>query len=64
MPLISLSSTTLHYPRPGWVQMSPDAVQPHRGVHVLMLRGDSRKGYDPADTAAIMGDGTPWYLRC
>lgn len=51
-------ATTLHYPRPGWVQMSPDEFL---NLTVECMRRCSEeirgKGYDPADIAAIMGDG-------
>ncbi len=50
--------TTLHYPHPGWVQMDVEEF------YQITLECISRcveeirgKGYDPADIAAIMGDG-------
>lgn len=51
-------STTLHYPQPGWVQMSCDEFL---DITVECMRRCARdvagKGYNLADTAAIMGDG-------
>lgn len=50
--------TTLHYPQPGWVQMSCDEFL---DITVECMRRCARdvagKGYNLADTAAIMGDG-------
>ena len=50
--------TTLGYPNPGWVQMNPDEYVENTVACirecVKVIRG---KGYDPADVAAIMGDG-------
>lgn len=50
--------TTLHYPQPGWVQMNIDeflniTVECMRQC-VINVKG---KGYNPADIAAVMGDG-------
>ncbi|MDO4936888.1 MAG: FGGY family carbohydrate kinase [Sutterellaceae bacterium] len=50
--------TTLHYPHPGWVQMSVDEflniTLDCMKECVTEIRG---KGFDPADIAAVMGDG-------
>ncbi|MEI3144168.1 FGGY-family carbohydrate kinase [Dakarella massiliensis] len=50
--------TTLGYPNPGWVQMDADEYVANT---VTCMKACSeelrRKGYNPADVAAIMGDG-------
>ena len=50
--------TTLGYPNPGWVQMDADEYVANT-VTCMKACSDElrRKGYDPADVAAIMGDG-------
>lgn len=51
-------ATTLHYPQPGWVQMSVDEFLSITleciKACVTTIRG---KGYHPSQIAAIMGDG-------
>ena len=50
--------TTLHYPHPGWVQMDVDEFLSITLECMKACVDDIRgKGYDPADIAAIMGDG-------
>lgn len=50
--------TTLGYPNPGWVQMDPDEYLENTLECMKECRAElKKKGYDPADVAAIMGDG-------
>ena len=50
--------TTLHYPHPGWVQMDVDEFLNITLECMKACVEDIRgKGYDPADIAAVMGDG-------
>lgn len=50
--------TTLGYPNPGWVQMDADEyVQNTLECMKACCDALKKKGYDPADVAAIMGDG-------
>ncbi len=50
--------TTLHYPQPGWVQMSADEYLEIALSCMKKCTTEIRgKGYDPADIAAVMGDG-------
>ncbi len=50
--------TTLHYPQPGWVQMSADEYLEIALACMKKCTTEIRgKGYDPADIAAVMGDG-------
>ena len=51
-------STTLHYPHPGWVQMDVEEFFQLTVECIRQCVEDIRgKGYDPADIAAVMGDG-------
>ncbi|MCI6529547.1 MAG: FGGY family carbohydrate kinase [Mesosutterella sp.] len=50
--------TTLGYPNPGWVQMDPNEYFNNTVECMKQCAREIRsKGYDPADVAAIMGDG-------
>lgn len=50
--------TTLHYPQPGWVQMSADEYLEIALSCMKKCTTEIRgKGYDPADISAVMGDG-------
>lgn len=50
--------TTLHYPQPGWVQMSADEYLAIAVTCMKKCTDEIRgKGYDTADIAAVMGDG-------
>lgn len=51
-------ATTLGYPNPGWVQMDPDEyVENTLECMKQCCQALKKKGYDPADVAAVMGDG-------
>ncbi len=50
--------TTLGYPQPGWVQMDPDEYVANTVKCMKACSEDiRRKGFQPSDVAAIMGDG-------
>ena len=50
--------TTLHYPQPGWVQMSADEYLEIALSCMKKCTTEIRgKGYEPADISAVMGDG-------
>ena len=50
--------TTLHYPNPGWVQMSAEEYLEIAVANMKLCTDEIRgKGYDVANIAAVMGDG-------